>query len=89
MGIGYVCASTILSAVMSVGIKWLSETYPAVELSFFRSVFGFIPVMLLAFSFLAPLFMTVLSVPMLGEAVGMHPHAVVSIEPGQALGWPR
>jgi drug/metabolite transporter (DMT)-like permease len=117
LGIGYVCASTILSAVMSIGIKWLSETYPAVELSFFRSAFGFIPVMLfvqraggvrtlrtlrpgshfvrgaawvasfllyflslhfltladgVAFSFLAPLFMTVLSVPMLGEAVGLH-----------------
>src|SRR5260221_14026496 len=43
-GIAYTCASVILSAVMSVGIKWLSDIYPAVELTFFRSLFGFVPV---------------------------------------------
>jgi drug/metabolite transporter (DMT)-like permease len=117
LGIVYVCASMVLSAVMSVGIKWLSDIYPAVELTFFRSLFGFIPVVVfvgrgggvatlhtqrpwshfmrstvwvasficsflslhfltlansVAFSFLAPLFMTMLSVPMLGEKVGIH-----------------
>jgi len=123
-GIAYTCASVILSAVMGVVIKWLSNIYPAVELTFFRSLFGFIPVIVLvrraggvgtlrtqrpvghflraaawvvsficsflslhfltlatsvAFSFLAPLFMTVLSVPMLGERVGVHRWAAVSL----------
>jgi drug/metabolite transporter (DMT)-like permease len=121
-GILYLCASVALGAVMSVGIKWLSDVYPAVELTFFRSFFGFFPVMLfvyraggigtlrtqrpmshflrasawvlsflcsflslhfltlansVAFSFLAPLFMTILSVPMLGERVGIHRWAAV------------
>src|SRR6266853_1773634 len=121
-GILYICASVILSAVMGVGIKWLSDTYPAVELTFFRSFFGLIPTLAfvrraggvgtlrtqrpgshflraaawvisflcsflslhyltlatsVAFSFLAPLFMTVLSVPMLGEYVGIHRWAAV------------
>lgn len=116
-GILYVCASALISAFMSVSIKWLSDTYPAVELTFFRCAFGFIPVALIvrrggglktlrtrrklghflraaawtvsfllsflalhslgladavALSFLAPIFMTVLSVPMLGEHVGIH-----------------
>jgi drug/metabolite transporter (DMT)-like permease len=102
---------------MSVAIKWLSNDLPAVELTFFRCAFGFIPVIFIvrhtggvatlhtlrpighflraavwvcsfilnflslhflaladatALSFLAPLFMTVLSVPMLGERVGIH-----------------
>ena len=123
-GICYVCASAVLGAVMSVVIKWLATTYPAIELSFFRCVFGFIPVMLIvrhaggaatlrtrrpldhffrgavwslsfvlsflslyylpladavALSFLAPLFMTVLSVPMLGERVGVHRWCAVSV----------
>jgi len=121
-GILYICASVILSAVMGVGIKWLSDTYPAVELTFFRTFFGLIPALAfvrraggvgtlrtqtpgshflraaawvisflcsflslhyltlatsVAFSFLAPLFMTVLSVPMLGEYVGIHRWAAV------------
>lgn len=46
-GICYVCASAALGAVMSVAIKWLATKYPAIELSFFRCVFGFIPVMLM------------------------------------------
>ena len=123
-GILHICAAVFLGAIMSVGIKWLSDTYPAVELTFFRSFFGFIPVMLfvhrgggvatlrtqrplshfmrasawvasficsflslhfltlansVAFSFLAPLFMTVLSVPMLGERVGIHRWAAVVV----------
>ena len=44
-GILYACASMALSAVMSVGIKWLSDLYPAVELTFFSSLFGFLPVL--------------------------------------------
>jgi len=116
-GILYVCGSALISAFMSVSIKWLSDTYPAVELTFFRCAFGFIPVALIvrrgggiatlrtrrklghflrasawtasfllsflalhslgladavALSFLAPIFMTVFSVPMLGEHVGIH-----------------
>jgi drug/metabolite transporter (DMT)-like permease len=116
-GILYYCASVAVAAIMSVGIKWLSDLYPAVELTFFRSFFGMLPVVAfvghaggvrtlrtqrplshflrasawvvsficsflslhflplatsIAFSFLAPLFMTVLSVPMLGERVGIH-----------------
>lgn len=116
-GILYYCGSVVLSAVMSVGIKWLSDIYPAVELTFFRSLFGMLPVLAfvghaggvrtlrtqrpfshflrasawvvsficsflalhylplataVAFSFLAPMFMTILSVPMLGERVGIH-----------------
>jgi drug/metabolite transporter (DMT)-like permease len=116
-GILYYCASVVVAAIMSVGIKWLSDLYPAVELTFFRSLFGMIPALVfvrraggvatlrtqrpvghflrsgawvlsficsflslhfltlatsIAFSFLAPLFMTILSVPMLGERVGIH-----------------
>jgi drug/metabolite transporter (DMT)-like permease len=116
-GILYICASVVLSAIMGVGIKWLSDTYPAVELTFLRSFFGLITALAfvrhgggvgtlrtqrpgshflrasawvisflcsflslhyltlatsVAFSFLAPLFMTMLSVPMLGERVGIH-----------------
>ncbi len=116
-GIWYICASAGISSLMSVAIKWLSTEFPAVELTFFRCAFGFIPVVLIvrhtggvttlrtlrpighfsratvwvcsfilnflslhflaladaiALSFLAPLFMTVLSVPMLGERVGIH-----------------
>jgi len=123
-GILYVCASALISAFMSVSIKWLSDTYPAVELTFFRCVFGFIPVALIvhrggglktlktrrrlahflralawtisfltsflalhflgladavALSFLAPIFMTVLSVPMLGEQVGIHRWSAVLV----------
>ncbi len=121
-GILYICASVVLSAVMGVGIKWLSDTYAAVELTFFRSFFGLITALAfvrraggvgtlrtqrpgshflrasawvisficsflslhyltlatsVAFSFLAPLFMTILSVPMLGERVGIHRWAAV------------
>jgi drug/metabolite transporter (DMT)-like permease len=121
-GILYISASVVLSAIMGVGIKWLSDTYPAVELTFFRSFFGLIAALAIvrhgggigtlrtqrlgshflrasawvisficsflslhyltlatsvAFSFLAPLFMTVLSVPMLGERVGIHRWAAV------------
>src|SRR5260370_15077298 len=42
-GILYICASVILSAVMGVGIKWLSDTYSAVELTFFLSFFCLLP----------------------------------------------
>jgi drug/metabolite transporter (DMT)-like permease len=116
-GICYICGSAAISSLMSVAIKWLSAEFPAVELTFFRCAFGFIPVAFIvrhtggvttlrtlrpighfsravvwvcsfilnflslhflaladaiALSFLAPLFMTLLSVPMLGERVGFH-----------------
>jgi drug/metabolite transporter (DMT)-like permease len=123
-GILYVCAAAVISAFMSVSIKWLSDSYPAVELTFFRCIFGFIPVALIvrrgggiatlktrratahflralawtasfltsflalhflgladavALSFLAPIFMTMLSVPMLGEHVGIHRWSAVCV----------
>src|SRR5579859_4271167 len=110
----YTCVSVVLGALLNVGLKWLSDSYPAVELTFLRCLFGFVPVLfvvrggggvrslqtrrparhfiraafwcgafILSFlslkflplaeavslSFLAPIFMTALSVPMLGERV--------------------
>jgi drug/metabolite transporter (DMT)-like permease len=122
--VAYVCASVVLGSLLNVGVKWLSDTYPAVELTFFRCVFGFVPVMFIvsgtggvrtlrtrrpgrhflraifwstsfilsflslqflplaeavALSFLAPIFMTALSVPMLGERVGIHRWSAVLV----------
>jgi drug/metabolite transporter (DMT)-like permease len=120
----YACASVVLGSLLNVGVKWLSATYPAVELTFFRCLFGFVPVMFIvhsaggmptlrtrrparhfiratfwtgsfmlsflslqflplaeavALSFLAPIFMTALSVPMLGERVGIHRWSAVVV----------
>ena len=122
--IALACISVILGSLLNVGIKWLSDAYPAVELTFFRCLFGFIPVafvvrgaggvatlrthrpgrhfiratfwsgaFILSFlslqylplaeavslSFLAPIFMTALSVPMLGERVGIHRWSAVIV----------
>src|SRR5260221_11786252 len=46
-GIAYTCGSVILSAVMGVVIKWLLDIYPAVGFTFFRSLFRFVPVVVL------------------------------------------
>jgi drug/metabolite transporter (DMT)-like permease len=122
--ITYTCVSVVLGALLNVGLKWLSDTYPAVELTFLRCLFGFVPVLfvvrggggvralqtrrparhciraaywcgafILSFlslrflplaeavslSFLAPIFMTALSVPMLGERVGIHRWSAVIV----------
>jgi drug/metabolite transporter (DMT)-like permease len=122
--VAYTCVSVVLGALLNVGLKWLSDAYPAVELTFLRCLFGFVPVLfvvrgsggmrslhthrpgrhivraafwcgafLLSFlslrflplaeavslSFLAPIFMTALSVPMLGERVGIHRWSAVIV----------
>jgi drug/metabolite transporter (DMT)-like permease len=122
--VAYACVSVVLGSLLNVGVKWLSDTYPAVELTFFRCVFGFVPVMFIvrgaggvrtlrtrrpgqhfiraafwsgsfilsflslqflplaeavSLSFLAPIFMTALSVPMLGERVGVHRWSAVVV----------
>ncbi|HLJ18886.1 MAG TPA: DMT family transporter [Stellaceae bacterium] len=122
--IAYTCVSVVLGAMLNVGLKLLSNDYPAVELTFLRCLFGFVPVLfvvrggggvrslhtnrpgrhvvraafwsgsfLLSFlslkflplaeavslSFLAPIFMTALSVPMLGERVGIHRWSAVIV----------
>ena len=114
--IGLYSLAIFLLAMMDVLIKWLSTDYSTVQIVFFRSVFGLVPLALLlprsgglaalrtrrwqahllrgliwlatalcfffAFSvmpladayailFAAPLVMTALSVPILGEAVGV------------------
>ncbi|MGH7126123.1 MAG: hypothetical protein ACREFI_17235, partial [Stellaceae bacterium] len=43
--IAYTCASVILGSLLNVGLKWLSDSYPAVELTFLRCLFGFVPVL--------------------------------------------
>jgi len=122
--IAYTCVSVVLGALLNVGLKWLSDAYPAVELTFLRCLFGFVPVLfvvrgaggaaalrtlrparhcvraalwcgafILSFlslkflplaeavslSFLAPIFMTALSVPLLGERVGIHRWSAVIV----------
>ena len=122
--IGYTCVSVALGSLLNVGLKWLSDAYPAVELTFLRCLFGFVPILfvvrgaggvralrtrrpmghfvravfwcgsfILSFlslkflplaeavslSFLAPIFMTALSVPMLGERVGVHRWSAVIV----------
>lgn len=122
--IAYTCVSVVLGSLLNVGLKWLSDAYPAVELTFLRCLFGFIPVLfvvrgsggiralhtrrparhliralywcgafILSFlslkflplaeavslSFLSPIFMTALSVPMLGERVGVHRWSAVIV----------
>lgn len=122
--IAYTCVSVVVGALMNVGLKWLSDAYPAVELTFLRCLFGFIPILfvvrgsggvralhtrrpvrhfiragywcgafILSFlslkylplaeavslSFLSPIFMTALSVPMLGERVGIHRWSAVIV----------
>ena len=122
--IGYTCISVALGSLLNVGLKWLSDGYPAVELTFLRCLFGFVPILFVvrgaggvrtlrthrpighfvraafwcgsfilgflslkflplaeavSLSFLAPIFMTALSVPMLGERVGVHRWSAVIV----------
>lgn len=121
-GIGLFVLAVFLLSVMDVAIKWLSADYPTLQILFFRSLFGLIPliapvalsgrwgdlrtrrplahlarglaVVVAAGSFFyalgalplatvytigysAPLFMTALSVPWLGEPVGPRRWAAV------------
>ena len=129
-GIGLFVLSVFLLSLMDVGIKWLSADYPTIQIVFFRSLFGLVPLLLpvalagrwsdlrtlrphwhlarglvaviAAFSFFfalrelplvtvytigysAPLFMTALSVPLLGEAVGIRRWAAVLVGFGGVL----
>lgn len=114
-GIAFMLLAVGLFAVMDAMIKWLGESYPTMQLVFFRSLFAFVPLALflaregglralvpnrpmqhlwrsaaglialttlfycftvmplanvIAITFAAPVFITALSVPMLGEKVG-------------------
>lgn len=124
LGILYVLASTFFFNVLNVTAKWLTADYSVIEITFFRSLFAFLPClvfvlagpgfrslrtgrlglhalrgigglgsMLLAFtayglmpiadavaiSFASPLFLTALSVPLLGERVGIHRWSAVIV----------
>ena len=116
MGIALMLLAIALFSVMDAMVKWLGQTYPTMQIMFFRSVFALIPLAFLigqmggiaaalrvndkkghvircftglaalsiffycfahmkladvvAISFAAPLFITALSVPILGERVG-------------------
>ena len=129
-GIGLFVLAVFLLSLMDVCIKWLSADYPTIQIVFFRSLFGLVPLLLpvalagrwsdlrtlrphwhlarglvavtAAFSFFfalgelplatvytigysAPLFMTALSVPLLGEAVGVRRWAAVLVGFGGVL----
>ena len=113
--IGNIVLAVALFAVMDAMVKWLSATYPVIELVFFRAFFALIPLSLVvardggwrtlktrrigghavrtgtglismglfflafatmpladavAIAFAGPLFLTVLSIPLLGEQAG-------------------
>ncbi len=116
MGIVLMLLAIALFSVMDAMVKWLGQTYPTMQIMFFRSVFALVPLAFLigqmggfaaalkvndkkghvircftglaalsiffycfahmkladvvAISFAAPLFITALSVPILGEQVG-------------------
>jgi drug/metabolite transporter (DMT)-like permease len=117
LGILYVLGSAFFFNVLNVTAKWLAADFSIIEVTFFRSLFAFLPClaivlagpglpslrtgrlglhtlrgvgglasMYLAFtayslmpiadavtiSFASPLFLTALSVPLLGERVGIH-----------------
>jgi drug/metabolite transporter (DMT)-like permease len=123
-GIGWMSLSVGLFAVMDAIVKWVSDTYPTIEIIFFRSLFAFVPLVWLipragglsalrasrpglhllrctvglvsmylyflaykllpladaiALGFAAPLFMTALSVPLLGEKVGVRRWSAVVV----------
>jgi drug/metabolite transporter (DMT)-like permease len=45
-GIGLFLLAVFLLAMMDVGIKWLSADYPTMQIVFFRSLFGLVPLLL-------------------------------------------
>ncbi|WP_245986888.1 DMT family transporter [Azospirillum thermophilum] len=125
LGIGMMLGSVLLFSLMNVLVKLLTETFPVVEVAFFRSLFALIPVGAMiaaqggwvanlrtarpfahlwrgmigiasmsamfwsfhllplgdavALTFAAPLFLTALSVPLLGERVGIHRWSAVLV----------
>jgi drug/metabolite transporter (DMT)-like permease len=110
-------------STMDALIKWLAATYPTIEIVFFRSLFGFLPILFVVLrngraalhtrrplaqagravvglvamvgyfycyrtmpladvfgiAFSAPIFVTALSVPLLGERVGIRRWSAVSV----------
>ncbi len=140
MGIVLMLLAIALFSAMDAMVKWLGQTYPTMQILFFRSLFAFVPLAFLigsmggisaalrvndkkghvirclvgliglsiffycfahmkladvvAISFAAPLFITALSVPMLGERVGKRRWAaclvgftgvLVMVNPGASL----
>ncbi|WP_449227538.1 DMT family transporter [Azospirillum argentinense] len=125
LGIVMMLGSVLLFSVMNVLVKLLSETYPVIEVTFFRNAMALIPVAVVislqggwvnnlrterpmghvwrsvvgltamsltfwsfnllplgdavALNFSAPLFLTALSVPLLGERVGIYRWSAVLV----------
>lgn len=42
-GIVFIVLATLFFGVMDASIKWLSETYPVPQVTFFRAIFGLVP----------------------------------------------
>lgn len=123
-GVGLFVLAVFLLALMDLGIKWLSADYPTMQIVFFRSFFGLVPLLLpillsgrwndlrtrrplahlarglvaviaagsfffalgelplatvYTIGYSAPLFMTALSLPLLGERVGIRRWAAVLV----------
>jgi drug/metabolite transporter (DMT)-like permease len=122
-GIASMLLAVAISSCMDALIKWLSATYPTIEIVFFRSAFAFLPLLpalasggraalrtrrpltqagraalelvsmvsffycfrmmpladVLGIAFSAPIFVTALSVPMLGERVGIRRWSAVIV----------
>lgn len=141
-GIAFMCAAALAFTIVDALVKWLTTSYPTMELVFFRGLFAFIPILALvarsggvsavrtyrpaahmlrstfalvammtsffafthmpladviAIGFSAPLFVTGLSVLLLGEKVGIRRWSAVlvgfvgvliMVRPGGAIGWP-
>jgi len=123
-GIAYMVIAAGLFTIMDALVKWLSPSFPTMQIVFFRSVFAFVPLAIfimrtgslaslatkrpighflrsfiglaamscffyayahmplanvVAIGFAAPLFITALSVPLLGEAVGPRRWSAVAV----------
>jgi len=122
-GIAFMLLAVVVFSTQDALIKWLSPTYPVMELVFFRSFFGFVPLLpaiirsgraaihthrplgqagralvglvsmvgffwcfghmpladVFGIAFTSPLFVTALSVPFLGERVGIRRWSAVSV----------
>lgn len=122
-GIAFMLLAVVVFSTQDALIKWLSPTYPVMELVFFRSLFAFVPLLpaiirsgraairtqrplgqagralvglvsmigffwcfghmpladVFGIAFASPLFVTALSVPLLGERVGVRRWSAVSV----------
>ena len=122
-GIASMLLAVMVFSTMDAFIKWLAPTYPVMEIVFFRSLFGLVPLLpmimrqgraairtqrpfgqtlralaglgatvcffhayrylpladVFGIAFAAPLFVTALSVPLLGERVGIRRWSAVSV----------